>query len=197
MITVTDAVNKLKNKIHDDFENTKTAGRDNIFRGHLRSISTDIEDGIACFVSDVIPDNYKVLLDPSIHVNKENNRPDLLVINSNNEVVAMIEVKANMGWCRDARGVIDKILINHEKFCDVKTLRCEFSNFGDINVTYGNNVKLFLIALTSQNCPIKNHESNKLYADEKKVYYMNLFNDWYYNLSEQDIFAFANALSLL
>ena len=194
MQSINDLIELLKNKIHDDFEKSKEVGRNNIFRGHLRSISADAEDGIACFISDILPQEYKLILDPSIHINDTNNRPDLLVVNEKKSVVAMIEIKSNMGYCRNATEVIDKIVSNNEKFANEKTLECEFSNFPSMQVSYGENVKLFLIALTSDNCSQKSHDKNKAYADKNNVLYMNLFSGWYYDLLDQDIQNFISEL---
>lgn len=166
----------------------------NIFRGHLRSISTDIEDGIALFISKIIPDNYKVFLDPSIHVDKTNNRPDLLVIDDKNEAVAMIEIKANMGWCRDATNVLNDIVNNHKKFINAKTLQCEFSRETTQDIKYSSNTKLYLISLTDGNCNAEKHNKNKIYAASVGVKQYNLFSGWYGNLVPCEINDFIDDL---
>lgn len=189
------AIEKLKKYITDIYQNTGSKIGTNIYRGHLRSISTDIEDGIAVFISDIMPSNYKIYLDSSIHIDGKKNRPDLLVIDENNNVNAMIEIKANMGWCRDASEVIDDILISDSKFKEQKVLTCEFSREENQEIFYGENVKLFLVALTDGNCSARNHEANKLYAAKLDVFQFNLFSGWYESLINCEIEDFGKLLT--
>ena len=106
----------------------------------------------------------------------------------------MIEIKSNMGWCRNAMQVIDDIVSNDNKFRAERNLYCEFSRENSQQVKYGDDVKLFLIALTDGNCTAKNHAANKAYAVSKNVYQYNLFSGWYGNLSDCEIVNFANEL---
>ena len=181
------AIENLKNNIARAYDSTSNKLSSNIVRGHLRSISTDIEDAIALFVSEILPKDYMIFLDPSIHVDGKNNRPDLLVVNAESQVVAMIEIKANMGWCRDARGVIDDIIINDQKFQNKHSLQCEFSTQEPITVSYGSGVKLYLLSLTDGNCPSSKHLLNKQYASEKGVMQFNLFSGWYDSLQNLEV----------
>lgn len=187
------AIDELKNYIYKSYKATYEKIGPNIYRGHLRALSTEIEDGIALFVSNILPD-CKVFLDSSIHIDGKNNRLDILVINENNEVVAMIEIKSNMGWCRNAKWVIDDIVSNDSKFQAAANLHCEFSREDSKQVTYGDNVKLFLIALTDGNCTAKNHAANKAYAATTKVHQYNLFSGWYGELYECEVADFAAEL---
>lgn len=107
---IEDAINELVSYMKKVYEQINNKVGQNIYRGHLRSISTDIEDGIALFLSKILPEGYKLFLDSSIHVDGVNFRPDVLVVNDKNECYAMIEIKANMGWCRDATNVINDIV---------------------------------------------------------------------------------------
>lgn len=189
------AIDKLKKYISEVYQNTGSKIGTNIYRGHLRSISTDIEDGIAIFISDILPKDYKIFLDSSVHVDGKKNRPDLLVIDGNNNVKAMVEIKANMGWCRDASVVIDDIILNDSKFKTIRVLNCEFSRESNQVIFYNENVKLFLISLTDKNCSMKNHEANKLYASNLDVFQFNLFSGWYESLSNCEIEEFGNEIT--
>ena len=40
-------------------------------RGHLRALSTEIEDGIAAFLLDILPEGYKAYVDASVRVGKK------------------------------------------------------------------------------------------------------------------------------
>jgi hypothetical protein len=188
------AIDVLRNSISTVFNDTKRKLSPNIYRGHSRSISTDIEDLITIFISNVLPKNYKFLLDASIHVDGKNNRPDLLIANENNEVIAMIELKSNMGYCRDATSVINEITENHNKFFNATNLICKFSDDEQQLVTYNQDVELFLISLTSDNCSTDNHQNNKAFATSKGVNYFNLFSGWYGGLLDKDVYAFLSTL---
>ena len=106
----------------------------------------------------------------------------------------MIEIKANMGWCRNANGVIDDIVVNNQKFQQEGQLVCEFSNGQSQIVTYGQRVHLFLIALTENNCQQKWHINNKNYAQNRGVFQYNLFSGWYGSLQNLEIDQFAQVL---
>ena len=187
-------INNLIQFVHDAHEETRKTLSDKIIRGHLRVLSAEIEDGIAFFVSEIIPSEYKVLLDPSININGENNRPDLLLIDQNNNVKALMEIKSNMGWCRNSQSVADKIINKDKLFSAKSTLVCKFKEHDSIEVKYGNNVPLYLIALTSKNCPQKRHDDNKVITKEKGVRHYLLFKNWYHSLEELEIEKFANDL---
>ena len=191
------AVNNLKNRIFAIHQSTKEPLHNNIYRGHSRSISTDIEDSIALLFSELLPEDYCLILDPSVFVDGSNNRPDLLVINNNNEVVAMAEIKANMGWCRNASNVLNNIINNDNKFRKAKNILCEISNGDDRDVIYRDDVKLFLISLTDSNCPEKKHQINKQLADSLGVKHYLLFSGWYHSLVDRDSKQFASDISLL
>ena len=58
-----EAVQGLESHIEASYAKTMEPLAPGIVRGHLRSISTDIEDGIALFVLHVLPEGHKLLLD--------------------------------------------------------------------------------------------------------------------------------------
>ena len=200
-------IEELKTYIKNKYEETRQVVEGNkgseIYRGHSRSLSTDIEDAIAIFISKLLP-TCKVFIDPSINVGGKNNRPDILIIDKNNKTIGMIEVKSNMGWCRNASDVIAKIEQNNKDFSD-KFLRCEFSENNNKAknkeepkiVQYGNDVKLFLVSFTKDNCSIKKHDNNKEDAKKANVSYFTLFSGWYGSLVDSDINKFAEELMAL
>ncbi len=188
------AIEGLRGRILAAHAGTKAKLAPNIARGHLRSISTDIEDAIALFVADLIPQGCSIMLDPSVHVGGKNNRPDMLVVRPDGSVAAMVEIKANMGWCRNASEVIDDIVENDSKFKKEGTLYCEFSNEPDAKVSYGDGVALFLVSLVDGNGPQKKHDLNKDYARSKGVRQLNLFSGWYDSLTALEADAFADGL---
>lgn len=180
-------IENLKTYIKTIYDETNKQLRPNIFRGHCRSICTDIEDALAIFLSEIISKNdYKIFSDPSIYINRKNHRPDLLVVNQNNEVVFMIEIKANMCWCRDAKNVLDGMVDNDCIFKKQVNLKCEFSKGTTQNVIY-KNPKLLLVSLTNWNCSETRHAINKNYATSVNINQYNLFSGWYDNLTNCEI----------
>ena len=182
-----EAIKGLKNYIETIYADTKKQLKTNIYRGHSRSISTDIEDAIAIFISDILrEDKYKILSDPSIYINHKKHRPDILVVDKNNEVILLIEIKAQMGYCRDASPVLNDMIKNNDMFKKEIQLECEFSKKEAITVLY-KNPKLLLVALTDGNCSKEKHIKNKDYTKSINIYQFNLFSGWYDNLSNCEI----------
>lgn len=189
--------NKLKNNIFKAWKETKKNIGDNIFRGHARSISSDVEDAIAVFTSSVLKNKFEIYIDPSVTVNKKTNRPDFLII-KNNEVVALAEIKSNMGYCRNATDVIDKIYEMNEIFKNAGTIKCKFSNQDLKIVKYSKNTKLLLITLTSQNGgKSESIEKNINYAKNKNINHFLLFDGWYDKLTNRDIDQYVSNLNEL
>lgn len=180
-------INELKKEIKNKYDKTRKAVGKKIFRGHSRCISTDIEDAIARFISKILSE-YKIFLDPSISIKGTIYRPDLLVINQKNEVVAFMEIKARMGYCRDATEALNK-MINYDNVFKNNDLTCKFSyGSSPVKVKYDKNVKLFFVSLSSNNC--SNHINNNTYARNKNkhklVSYFTLFKGVYDDLKNVD-----------
>ena len=188
------AIEDLKKRVHDKWDDTKRPLRDNIIRGHTRSISADIEDSVALFVSSVLGDGFDIYIDPSISFDNKTHRPDLLVV-KDGIIKAFIELKSNMGWCRDASDVIDKIKKMNDKFCEEKHLTCKFSNAEPKDVLYTNGVKLFLVALSARNGGKKDQiDKNYECAKKEGVYFFLLFEGWYGDLENLDVESFTKEL---
>ena len=191
---VNSAINKLKDHILTKYEETKHKVGTNVIRGHLRTLSTEIEDGVALFLLDILPEGYKALVDCSVHIDGKSHRPDILIIDSENKVKFLVEVKTNMGWCRNATNELNKILQKHNKMASVGNIRCMFSNDPEINVFYSDEVKIFLIPFKKGNCSEDKHTNNMELAKEKGISYFRLFDNWYSNLENKEIEKFANTI---
>ena len=192
-----DSVEELKNGIRDIWEKTRNNIETNIIRGHSRSISTDVEDMIALFISKEFDNKVKIFIDPSITISSKTYRPDVLVIR-NGKVIALVEIKANMGWCRDASSVIDEELVIRQKvFSTAGQIECKFSiTKTSETISYDDNVKLYLIALTSENGG-KLEAENKAYAKKHGVNHYILFDGWYDNLEPREIDDFIKDLETI
>ncbi len=179
---------ELKDSIKFFYKATKERLNDRVIRGHSRSISTDIENCITLFLYKLLPEGFRYYLDPTVKANGHTSRPDLLIIDDSNSVFAFVEIKSNMGYCRDAQPVIDKMIENDENYRAESNLKCEFSSEEEsYTVTYTNKVKKMLISLTKDNCKDEKHDNNKSYAQSKGVSYYNLFTKWYDELEDYEI----------
>ena len=176
------SINSFKQRISYIFEQTKEQLKPNIFRGSSRSVSSDVEDNVALLISEMLPKNYKFFLSPSIRVNRKNNKPDLLIVDDEHNVLLMVEMKTNMGYCRDAEEVLNKQHNLHETFCAEKKLICKFSDGNEFQVAYTKNVKLFLISMSSRNCSPERHKANKSYAQKIGIEHYILFDGEYNSL---------------
>lgn len=163
-----------------------------IYRGHKRTIATDVEDQIAIFLDNLCKNQCEIFLDPSIHINKTH-RPDILIVNQG-QCVAMIEVKVNMGWCRDARGCIDKLKNLHQLFYNQHHLTCKFSNSNTKKIIYDEDVQLFLVSLSSVNISPKKIQDNINYANKNNVNHYLLFDGGYDALQNRDINTFSELI---
>lgn len=173
------AIESLKAYIVEEFEKTKIKIRSNMVRGHLRALSTEIEDGIAAFLLDILPEGYKAYVDASVRVGKKTYRPDILIIDNKNIIKALVEVKTNMGWCRNISEEIDKILFKRNKMISEGNVTCKFSNDQTVEVFFSKDVPIYLVAFTSENCSDRRHEDNRKIANAKNVKYYRLFKGWY------------------
>ena len=190
-MNINESIDALNKRIKEVYYATKNHLNERIYRGHSRSISTDIEDAIALFIYDFIPNDYYLIVDPSVHVLGKTHRPDVLIVNGNNEVVALIEIKANMGWCRDARWVLNDIIEDDKAYNQASTLICKLSDDTKKEVSYGENVAKFLVALTSENSDEDKHNANKKYASSLGIRHYLLFSSWYHSLEKKDAGFFA------
>ena len=194
-MNVSEAIDSLKNYILQKFEETTKTIHPNLHRGHLRALSTEIEDGIAAFLLNILPEGYRAFVDASVHIGRKTHRPDILIIDNNDCVKALIEVKTNMGWCRNATAEIDKILFKHGEMLSKGNIVCKFSHDETATVAYETNVPVFLVAFTSDNCNLKMHNNNKTIAIGKNVKYYCLFSGWYSSvLNEAGIIEFAKEI---
>ena len=192
------AIENARKRIADAHKITKGQLNDRVYRGHSRSISTDIEDSIALLIYDIIPNDYYLILDPSIYVNKQNHRPDLLIINGENKVVGLVEIKANMGWCRNASGVLNNLKEEDNIFKENKILKCKLSSDNSKEVNYPDDVKLFLAALTGENGGGESrHQTNKENAQALSIKHFILFDGWYDVLRNRDAEEFAIEIAKL
>lgn len=197
----TNTKDELKSNIRKVWIKTRETINPNMKRGHSRSISTEVEDQIALLVLTLLGTGYTIYIDPSITISGKTHRPDLLVV-KNGSVVAMMEIKSNMGYCRDAKEVIDKIKIVDDIFRGKRELECKFSRINEedeyFDIFYGENVKLYLVALTSKNGgSAENISRNKNYAVSSNVKHYLLFDNWYDDLQDKDIDSFIDEIDLM
>lgn len=73
----------------------------------------------------------------------------------------------------------------------VKNFVWKFSNYSEEVVHYQDDVKVYLVPFTNSNASEKKHEANKKKALEVGIKYFKFFDNWYWNLENKDISAFA------
>ena len=194
-------IEELKNAIMTMYESAQRPLGDSIYRGHIRTMSFDVENALAVFLSKLLP-THSIFVDSSINVDGKMHRPDILIVDDNGKVEAMVEIKSNMGYCRNASGIINSMLRTDKLFANAKNLLCKFISKGDLkkektfSITYNSNVNLFLVSLVTGNVSKENRQKNKKYANDNKVLFYELFYSGYgySNLKDKDISIFANAI---
>lgn len=88
----------------------------------------------------------------------------------------------------DASGELENNLHKHEYMKSVKIFVCKFSNYSDEVVHY-KDVKVYLVPFINSNASEKKYEANKKKASEVGIKYFKLFDNWYWNLENESIFA--------
>ena len=195
------AIDELKFSVSEAYEkelnNIKETEKNNkIIRGHVSPMSTVIENNIALFIQNITDKKYQIFLDSSVSIKSNKGRaktyrPDLLLVDSHNYVEAMIEIKSNMGYCRNVNQTIQKLNKLHKIFLKEKNLQCSFSQKKDKTpiIYCVQDKNIFLVSFTSQNDGKKTTKKKKY----KKDIFM-LFDNWYDNPQNQDIEKFAKQI---
>ena len=183
-----------------------------IIRGHVSSVGIFFEDEFTIFLNKIFnarrknSDKYKFYNDFSMN----GYRPDLL-IEKNGEIVALIEFKANLGYCREKAKTLHKKI---DKICKESQKEISFTRFPKyiknaeklfteqikekmkkneenkksitikFNKEIGSNVKKALIVLTKDNSGKKDNLDN--YKEVFKNEFYTLFSGWYYDLKNEE-----------
>lgn len=160
-----------------------------IFRGHVSSMSSIVEDEIAQFILKVTSKKWKIFLDSSISIKLNQKRaktfrPDMLLLDEKGNVKAVFEIKTSMGYYRDAVEVIDKLVAMQRAFIIKQNLQCSFSRKGKEKpikneVKYQKNAQCFIITYSDNACKEKYHKQNKEKAKRKGIAHFILFKGWY------------------
>lgn len=193
------AIEILKKRVKKVYNKSRCQVAKRIYRGHSANMSAAIENEIALFLQSILPKNYEFYMDPSIKIDKTH-RPDILIIDNKKNVKAIIELKSNMGYCRNAKEVLNKLKSIHNIFIKEKHLICSFSlkDESDKSITkkifYPKNTKCFFVIYTGRNCPEKYHKNNRKIAKKKELKYFILFNEGYDNSQKCEIEQFANEI---
>lgn len=198
------AIEILKKRVKKVYNKSRCQVSKRIYRGHSANMSAAIENEIALFLQNILPKNYEFYIDPSIKIDKTH-RPDILIIDNKKidnkkNVKAIIELKSNIGYCRNAKEVLSKLKSIHNIFIKKKDLTCSFSlkDESDKSITkkisYPKNTKCFFVIYTGRNCPEKYHKNNREIAKKKDLKYFILFNEGYGNPQKYEIEQFANEI---
>ena len=179
----------LSEKIRKKYEEQKNQGdlnSNNIFRGHIPSVSSIIENEIALFLREELNKKYKYYIDYGI----QKHRPDLLVVDENNTIKYIIEIKSNIGYCREIKGdYLKKLKEERELFRKNEIINISYTTKdgkkatkNEVEVKGNPDVKMFFIILTSDNASLKYHENNIKNLKKENIGYYVLFKNWYGDL---------------
>lgn len=182
-----------------------------VFRGHVESMSVYFEDEFTKFISEVLNDkSYKFYIDYTIGTR----RPDLL-ITKNNKLVACIELKCNMGYCRDnvkkinesvkeVKTLMDKeelqifstrqikyLKNNINKFEEdeiKKQIENETKNSGSmiLHKTIKGTKNVMCMLISLTTSNISCKKLDNFTAEENVFSFISLFNGWYYELERDE-----------
>lgn len=209
---ITKAYNKLLDEKNIDIK-----------RGIVRKINlamaSTCENVVATSIAEILKNrDYKYIIDCYISYGKKNRyRPDILIINKENTIVGIVEVKAQMGYC----GMLDPRTY-HSKLKEIKEskdeIRIKFQEkeysilpddlrkFYDelgydkknklIKLKLSHNAHLFIVNVLSSNHTknvegtIYNFENNK----EEDVQFYSIFGQkvWYNEVSYTNLFSSIN-----
>ncbi len=208
------AIFELKNNVKKAYNKElniikKLEKTNRIFRGHVSSMSSIVEDAIAKFILKVTSSKWKIFLDSSVSIKLDQKRaktfrPDMLLLDERENVKAVFEIKTSMGYYRDATEVIDKLIDMHTAFVKEHNLNCSFSRKGKQKslhkeAKYQKNVKCFIITYSDNACDENYHKQNKKNARKKGIEHFVLFKGWYdeAEIRHDDISAFIKQLKQL
>ncbi len=127
----------------------------NIRRLKRRSIAELTEDRFAKYLYDVLENNN---IEIYINANLKGLRPDIAII-KNNEVIAIIELKMNFGWCRNIFDPVgceykEKSQI-HKRFESFENIRMQDIKFDDGMCTriirINNKCNIYYISTSDEN----------------------------------------------
>ena len=184
-------VNELRKSIKTKYEQIAIVDGLNsqIIRGHIPAISFIVENEITLFLNKIMKKGYLFFIDCTIG----EHRPDLIIVNEKtNQCELIIEIKSNMGYCRNIKTQIKKYLEQIEWLeNNCKIIYYQYID-GDRkkyekHIEKSRNIKMILISLTSHNCSNENHNINKKELENVEIKYFNLFDGWYNDLKENEI----------
>lgn len=208
-MNIVEEVESLKKNIKDIYIKRGTIGgidKNKIYIGRKPSISSEVEEQITLFLSRILSDKYTFYIDCYMY----KRRPDVLVVDKDtNKCVLILEIKSCMGYYRELsneeiNSCVD--LVNIFKNKDIEA----FSRYdtADSNMEYvegklanpirkNNNVKFMFVVLSRASCSEVAHLSNKNRLEKHNLYYYGLFDDWYDNLQDKEIYDFIDNLKFI
>lgn len=146
----------LKNLYKDTIKLYKRAqfsGFKNIHRGRNHCVSSKIEDLVALYIYKNLKhrQNYKVYTDKPISIKGVKSHtiyPDVLIVDKNNQIVSMFDVKTDMGYkrkelcdlCKNKSAQLDKLSKNKSYIQSFKNGKTELS------VTKNTNYNIVIIS---------------------------------------------------
>ena len=143
----------------------------NIKRLKKRSIAELAEDRFAKYLYDVINNkDFYYYINPNV----DGMRPDIMIVNSKQEIIALIEIKINLGFCRNIFQVDEKKKNKRDyqidnrvnKFCSIKDKTIIFNDgVEDKQLRFSKNCKIYYVSTS-----LENYIKDRDMIDDYKAY---------------------------
>ncbi|VEJ53811.1 hypothetical protein [Pragia fontium] len=186
------------NIIHLYFQSRKVhfSSPNNIERGRSKSISSDLEELIAKFLSLNSSNNqnrYFIDQPVSIEECKGNIYPDILIQAPDGKVEHIIDVKADLGWLR-GEGFLEYCLKWQRKIDEIKSRKFCFKSGIDKSEKEGffsDKLKMYIVIISGENGGSRTVEECLKFQNEFNNINVYIFSDKFhanaYNLSIDEI----------
>ena len=202
---------KLMKRLENDYANNlrKLKIEENIYRRVNLLMSNSCEDNIARMIKEILDDNkkeYRYIVDVYLSPisQKKLYRPDILIIDKNkNNIVGIVEIKAQMGYCGDLHFneyektleiLNEGVIIKNDS--GISKIHNDFWNTfekdnGNIHLTIDKNVNIFVVTVLTRNHRSNVEQTIRNYLKENKnnnIHYNVLYNEsiWYDNLKSEN-----------
>ena len=188
----------LTNAINNNYKVLNYKIDKNIWRNTRIAMGNCVENEIAKLVNSILKRrDYKYIIDAQLYYGEKNPiRPDILVVDKDNIIRYMFEIKSQMGYCRDTE--LEDYKSNQDKLCKAKLIKYNRIQFEkgiekDAIVPMNTRVKEELVCDKNIKTIFVNlMQSNGVSKELKNingVFYFSLFKKgiWYDSISYENI----------
>lgn len=205
-MSIVEEVELLKSNIKDIYNKKgtiKNISKNKIYLGRKPPISSEVEEQIALFLSRILSDKYIFYIDCCMH----KRRPDILIVDkTTNKGVLVLEIKTCMGYykelsndaiksCIDLVNILKNNDVEYFNRYNVSSDEMEYlEDYLDNPIIKNKDIKFMFVVLTKISCNEIIHDRNKNKFEKYNMNYYGLFDDWYDNLKDKEIYEFIDKL---